>query len=181
MLLGGLFPHPTKPHDVLIVHNPTYMRKLGRIISLFGKRYVLYIIWIFPPLLFLKVRSPFLINYTYKYLYTSYFVNIHTSTFLQVLKISIDLWVTLITPLKVHCSQNKSVRTTIFPVPVIYFISRKKARCAWYPAQCLVTKFEIDLFVIIFCCNYLHSFTAKKNELKTFKSNVFLRKYILLQ
>ena len=40
MLLGGLFPHPPQPHHVLIVHNPTYMRKLGRIISLFGRRYV---------------------------------------------------------------------------------------------------------------------------------------------
>ena len=39
MLLSGLFPQPPKPHDVLIVHNPTYLRKLGRIIALFGKRY----------------------------------------------------------------------------------------------------------------------------------------------
>ena len=135
----------------------------------------------FPAFIILKSQ----VTFSHK-LYLQIFVHVvlceylHTTTFLQVLKISIDLWVTLITPLKVHCSQNKSVRTTIFPVPVIYFISRKKARCTWYP-QCLVTKFEIDLFVIIFCCNYLHSFTAKKNELKTFKSNVFLRKYILLQ
>ena len=40
MLLGGLFPQPPQPHDVLIVHNPNYLRKLGRIISLFGKRLV---------------------------------------------------------------------------------------------------------------------------------------------
>ena len=38
MLLSGLFPQPPQPHDVLIVHNPTYLRKLGRIIALFGKR-----------------------------------------------------------------------------------------------------------------------------------------------
>ena len=38
MLLGGLFPQQPEPHDVLIVHNPNYLRKLGRIIALFGKR-----------------------------------------------------------------------------------------------------------------------------------------------
>ena len=38
MLLGGLFPQEPEPHDVLIVHNPNYLRKLGRIIALFGKR-----------------------------------------------------------------------------------------------------------------------------------------------
>lgn len=43
MLLGGLFPHPPKPYDVLIVHNPNYLRKLGRIIALFGKRSVSFL------------------------------------------------------------------------------------------------------------------------------------------
>ena len=38
MLLGGLFPQEPQPHEVLIVHNPNYLRKLGRIIALFGKR-----------------------------------------------------------------------------------------------------------------------------------------------
>jgi len=37
-LLGGLFPLEPRPHDVFLVHDPTYMRKLGRIISLFGKK-----------------------------------------------------------------------------------------------------------------------------------------------
>lgn len=40
MLLGGLFPQKPKPHDIMLVHDPKYLRKLGRIITLFGKRVV---------------------------------------------------------------------------------------------------------------------------------------------
>ena len=37
-LLNGLFPKKMEMKDVVLVHNPTYMRKLGRIISLFEPR-----------------------------------------------------------------------------------------------------------------------------------------------
>ena len=38
LLLSGLFPTEPKPHEVLLVHDPSYIRKLGRIISLFEPR-----------------------------------------------------------------------------------------------------------------------------------------------
>ena len=38
LLLSGLFPTEPKSHEVLLVHDPSYIRKLGRIISLFEPR-----------------------------------------------------------------------------------------------------------------------------------------------
>lgn len=40
MLINELFPKPLKMHETILVHDPVYLRKLGRIISLFGKRSV---------------------------------------------------------------------------------------------------------------------------------------------
>ncbi|XP_059087331.1 endothelin-converting enzyme homolog isoform X2 [Tigriopus californicus] len=40
MLLSGLFPHDPSSHDLVIVHDPTYIRKIGRIISLFDPRVI---------------------------------------------------------------------------------------------------------------------------------------------
>ena len=39
-LLGGLFPSVPEEDETVLVHNPAYMRKLGRIITLFEPRYV---------------------------------------------------------------------------------------------------------------------------------------------